>query len=112
MDKIAIYLRLSKEDDLMKDESNSIANQRELIMDYIRKDKKLRKMEVIELKDDGYSGKNLNRPGVQQLLEIVRKQQVKVIIVKDLSRFQRLFSDRTIHRADFSVYGNSIYCDQ
>ena len=89
MDKIAIYLRLSKEDDLMKDESNSIANQRELIMDYIRKDKKLRKMEVIELKDDGYSGKNLNRPGVQQLLEIVRKQQVKVIIVKDLSRFSR-----------------------
>ena len=45
MDKIAIYLRLSKEDDLMKDESNSIANQRELIMDYIRKDKKLRRIE-------------------------------------------------------------------
>lgn len=89
MDKVAIYLRLSKEDDLIKDESNSIANQRELIMDYIRKDKKLRKMEVIEFKDDGYSGKNMNRPGMQQLLEIVRKQQVKVIIVKDLSRFSR-----------------------
>ena len=89
MERIAIYLRLSKEDDLMKDESNSIANQREYIMEYIRKDKKLRKMEVIELKDDGYSGKNMNRPGMQQLLELVRKQQISVLIVKDLSRFSR-----------------------
>lgn len=89
MERIAIYLRLSKEDEWVKDESNSISNQRELIMDYIEKDKKLRKMEVIELKDDGYSGKNMNRPGIQQLLELVRKQQVKVIIVKNLSRFSR-----------------------
>ena len=89
MERIAIYLRLSKEDDLIRDESNSITNQRELIMDYIRRDKKLRKLEVIELKDDGYSGKNLNRPGMQQLLEMVRKQQVSCIIVKDMSRFSR-----------------------
>ena len=89
MERIAIYLRLSKEDDLIRDESNSITNQRELIMDYIRRDKKLRKLEVIELKDDGYSGKNLNRPGMQQLLEMVRKQQVSCISVKDMSRFSR-----------------------
>lgn len=89
MDRIAIYLRLSKEDDLIRDESNSISNQREYIMDYIRKDKKLKKLEVIELKDDGYSGKNMNRPGMQQLLEMVRKQQISVVIVKDMSRFSR-----------------------
>lgn len=64
MERIAIYLRLSKEDDLIRGESNSISNQRDFIMDYIRKDKKLRKLEVIELKDDGYSGKNMNRPGM------------------------------------------------
>lgn len=64
MERIAIYLRLSKEDDLIRDESNSISNQRDFIMDYIRKGKKLRKLEVIELKDDGYSGKNMNRPGM------------------------------------------------
>lgn len=89
MERIAIYLRLSKEDDLIHDESNSISNQRDLIMDYIRRDKQLKKMEVVELKDDGYSGKNLNRPGVQQLLEMVRKQQISCIIVKDMSRFSR-----------------------
>ena len=75
-----------------KDESNSISNQRELIYDYIRRDKKLRKLEVIELKDDGYSGKNLNRPGIQQLLELVRKQQVSCIIVKDALHFSRNFA--------------------
>lgn len=84
MERIAIYLRLSKEDDRIRDESNSISNQRDFIMDYIRKDKKLRKLEVIELKDDGYSGKNMNRPGMQQLLEMVRKQQISVVIVKDM----------------------------
>lgn len=89
MERIAIYLRLSKEDDLIRDESNSISNQRDFIMDYIRKDKKLRKLEVIELKDDGYSGKNMNRPGMQQLLEMIRKQQISVVIVKDMSRFSR-----------------------
>ena len=89
MNRIAIYLRLSKEDEFASDESNSITNQRELILSYIRKDKTLRKMEVIELKDDGYSGKNMNRPGMQQLLEMVRHQQISVIIVKDMSRFSR-----------------------
>ena len=58
MERIAIYLRLSKEDDLIHDESNSISNQRDLIMDYIRRDKQLKKVEVVEIKDDGYSSKN------------------------------------------------------
>ncbi len=42
MDKkvIAIYLRLSGEDrEVDKNESNSIANQRQLILDYIQSDK-------------------------------------------------------------------------
>ena len=89
MERIAMYLRLSREDDLIRDESNSITNQRELILDFIRRDKDLRKMEVVEFKDDGYSGKNMERPGMQELLELVRKQQVNCIIVKDMSRFAR-----------------------
>ena len=89
MKRIVIYLRLSKEDDLNRDESNSISNQRELIKRFIRKDKNLRQMEVVEIKDDGYTGKNMNRPGMQQLLELIRKRQVQVVIVKDMSRFSR-----------------------
>ena len=89
MERIVIYLRLSKEDDLNRDESNSISNQRELIKRFIRKDKNLRQMEIVEIKDDGYTGKNMNRPGMQQLLEMIRKRQVQVVIVKDMSRFSR-----------------------
>ena len=64
-ERIAIYLRLSKEDDFVRDESNSISNQRDLIMRYIRRDRKLRNQEIIECIDDGYSRKNMNRPGME-----------------------------------------------
>ena len=37
MEQIAIYMRLSKEDDFMKDESNSISNQRKFIRSFINK---------------------------------------------------------------------------
>ena len=73
-ERIAIYLRLSKEDDLVRDESNSISNQRDLIMRYIRVDRKLRNQEIIECIDDGYSGKNMNRPGMEKLLDLIRNR--------------------------------------
>lgn len=37
MEQIAIYLRLSKEDEFVKDESNSITNQRAFIRGFINK---------------------------------------------------------------------------
>ena len=84
-ERIAIYLRLSKEDDLVGDESNSISNQRDLIMRYIRRDRKLRNQEIIECIDDGYSGKNMNRPGMEKLLDLIRNRLISTLIVKDLS---------------------------
>lgn len=89
MGKLVSYLRLSKEDEFVKDESNSISNQRELIRKYIRKSPELMKMEQVELKDDGYSGKNMERPAMQELLSMVKKGKVYCIIVKDISRFSR-----------------------
>lgn len=47
MEQIAMYLRLSKEDEFIRDESNSITNQRAFIRNYINKDKALRKMNVL-----------------------------------------------------------------
>ena len=44
---------------------------------------------VREFLDDGYSGVNLRRPGVQKLLKEVQEGNVACIIVKDLSRFGR-----------------------
>ena len=37
--------------------------------------------------DDGWSGTNFDRPGVQRLLEDAKNGRINVIIVKDLSRF-------------------------
>ena len=39
MEQIAMYLRLSKEDEFIRDESNSITNQRAFIREFINKDK-------------------------------------------------------------------------
>lgn len=89
MEQIAIYLRLSKEDEFVKDESNSITNQRAFIRGFINKNKELRKMSVVEFVDDGYSGKNMDRLDMQKMLEMVKRKQISCVIVKDFSRFSR-----------------------
>lgn len=88
----AIYIRLSLEDDDLidgKSESESITNQRGLLMDYIRASPELCQSTVLEFSDDGYSGKNFDRPGVQKLLAATRSGKIDCILVKDLSRFGR-----------------------
>lgn len=84
------YLRISKED-LDKDgssrESNSIANQRDLICDFL-KDKK----DIVlcgERFDDGVSGVSFDRPAFNALMDDIRDGSVDCVIVKDLSRFGR-----------------------
>lgn len=89
MDKLAIYLRLSLEDGLDKDESNSISNQRILLFDYIRNNGELKGKEVSEFCDDGYSGTSMERPGMQRLLKEIRDNKIGCVLVKDMSRFSR-----------------------
>ena len=95
MGAIAMYLRLSLEDEkdlekgYTKDESNSISNQRIMITDYIHHDPELRKYEVMEFCDDGYSGTSMDRPGMNELLKEVKANKISCIIVKDMSRFAR-----------------------
>lgn len=83
------YLRLSREDEDKRgglDESNSITNQRRIIREYIGAHEDLRTMHIIEKCDDGYSGTNMDRPAMQELLDLVKKQKVDCIIVKDIVR--------------------------
>lgn len=96
MDRLAMYLRLSLEDkrnapdgSLIQDESNSIVNQRKQILEYIHHDSELAKYEVLEFSDDGYSGTDMERPGMQKLLKEVKANNIRCIIVKDMSRFSR-----------------------
>lgn len=86
---MALYLRLSKEDGYLVDESNSITNQRYRLRSYLEDIPELKHYQIKEYVDDGYSGKNFDRPGVTQLLEDVKSGKVYGIAVKDLSRFGR-----------------------
>lgn len=92
MDKkvIAIYLRLSSEDrDIGKIESNSIANQRQLILDYIQSNKALSECEIREFVDDGVSGARFDRVAFQEMIGQVQNGEIQVIITKDYSRLGR-----------------------
>ena len=53
MERLALYLRLSLEDEGEKDESNSISNQRKLIYEYIHHDSELSGYEAVEFSDKG-----------------------------------------------------------
>lgn len=86
---LALYLRLSKEDGDLIDESNSITNQRLILRKFVEQRPEFDGYEIKEYIDDGFSGKNFQRPGIQELLEDVKSGKVFVIIVKDFSRFGR-----------------------
>lgn len=86
-----IYLRISKEDG-DKEESDSITNQRDLILSHIQK--YLPGVTVIAEKvDDGYSGATFQRPRFIEMMEEIRAGKINCVIVKDLSRFGRNFSE-------------------
>ena len=86
----AVYLRLSREDG-DKLESDSIANQRKIINNYLEKNADLSVYDYYI--DDGYSGTNFERPNIQRLLEDIKARKVTCLIVKDLSRFGRNYHE-------------------
>ena len=89
---IAIYLRLSLADNDLgennKDESNSIENQRELILNFIEKRNDL-SGNITEYVDDGYTGTNFERPAFKRMLNDIKSGNIHTIVVKDLSRLGR-----------------------
>ncbi len=83
--RAGLYLRLSKDDE-RAGESLSIENQRRILTEYARE----HGLTVCdEYADDGYSGTNFDRPGVQRLLSDAQTGKIDTILVKDLSRFGR-----------------------
>lgn len=85
-DKItALYCRLSNDDDL-QGESNSITNQKAILLKYAQ-DNGFRNMQFYI--DDGYSGTNFDRPDFQRMIVDMENGRIGVIITKDLSRLGR-----------------------
>lgn len=83
--KVAIYIRLSREDG-DKQESESIGNQRDIIMRYIKEN---HLQFIDEYVDDGISGTTFERPGFQRMISDIEQQRINMVITKDLSRLGR-----------------------
>ena len=81
----ALYGRLSQDDGL-EGESNSISNQKEILMKYA-KEHNLKNPRYFL--DDGISGTTFERSGFKEMQALAESGIVKTIVVKDLSRFGR-----------------------
>lgn len=86
--RAVIYIRLSEADEgkSYESESESITNQRNLLMNFV-KEKGF--IFVEEYVDDGYSGTNFERPGFTKMIEDIKNKMANLVIVKDLSRLGR-----------------------
>ena len=84
--KVGIYIRLSKEDDDKGVESESITNQRNLLLQYLKENNLLLVKEYV---DDGYSGTSFDRPQFNELIRDIEQGLINMVITKDLSRLGR-----------------------
>ncbi len=76
---VGIYCRLSK-DDGTDNESASIATQKSILTDYVKKQGwHIAKTYV----DDGYSGTNFQRPSFQNMIKDIESGLINCVITKD-----------------------------
>lgn len=83
--KCAIYCRLSK-DDGTNTESMSIGTQKQMLTDYAKANNL---GSIVEYVDDGFSGKNFNRPAFKRMIEDIKDRKISICLTKDLSRLGR-----------------------
>ncbi|MDR1320990.1 MAG: recombinase family protein [Gracilibacteraceae bacterium] len=86
-----VYSRLSKEDrrkdGLAKDESNSIKNQRDLLLDFVSHKPDIRVAHI--LADDGATGADFDRENFKAMIAHIESGEVNCVVVKDFSRLGR-----------------------
>lgn len=84
----ALYIRLSREDG--NDESYSVKNQRQRLMEYLENRMLREEMRLAGIYvDDGCTGTDSDRESFQRMLEEIDQGIVNCVIVKDLSRLSR-----------------------
>ena len=91
---VGVYIRLSQEDSdngIDKIESNSVTSQKKLINEFIEDNNDLKIFNTYV--DDGFSGTDFERPAFQKLIEDMKNKYINCIVVKDLSRLGRNYSE-------------------
>ena len=81
----ALYCRISL-DDGGDNESMSISNQKLMLRDFAEKHGMLQYEYYV---DDGYTGRNFNRPAFQRMIADIEAGKVGCVVTKDLSRLGR-----------------------
>ena len=86
--RVGIYIRLSERDEnkAYESDSESVINQRHLLMTYV---KEQGFTFIDEYVDDGYTGTNFDRPGFQRMIKDIESGRINCVITKDLSRLGR-----------------------
>ena len=100
----ALYARLSQEDAL-DGESNSIANQKKILLKYAADNGFPNPTFFI---DDGVSGVSFDRPGWNEMIRLAEAGKVKTVIVKDMSRMGRDAKEREASLAEARGYADII----
>ena len=80
---VAKYIRLSKEDEDVKDESNSVTSQNTILDEFVERNQNDNEEFVVydTYIDDGYSGTDFDRPDFQRLLEDMKAGKFNTIII-------------------------------
>ena len=84
--KAAIYCRLSKEDETKTGESESIQNQKSMLIQYAME----QGFELYQIySDEDYSGIDRNRPAFKEMIRAASEHKFDVVLAKTQSRFTR-----------------------
>ncbi|MCL1876410.1 MAG: recombinase family protein [Synergistaceae bacterium] len=97
----ALYERLSREDG-DNQESNSIATQKQILEKYAEQNGLT---PFRHFSDDGFSGKDFQRPAFQEMLSEIEKGNISVVCVKNLDRFGRSYLESGLYREMFRKIG-------
>ena len=88
VNKVGIYLRLSQEDkEKQNDTSESIKNQRNMLIDYINKQPNFKLID--EYCDEDLSGVGTYRPEFERLIRDCKSKKLDIVLCKSQSRFTR-----------------------
>ena len=87
--KIAIYSRKS----VLSEKGDSIENQIELCKNYCESYFQGEDLEYIVYEDEGFSGKNLNRPKFKELINDIKSNKINLLICYRLDRISRNVAD-------------------
>lgn len=92
MIKATIYTRISNEEKA-RSESNSMGSQKEICEHYIQIQREKGWKFASLYEDPGFSGKDMNRPGIQKLLDDIRARKVDVVVAYKIDRISRSLRD-------------------